>query len=153
VIAVEPSPETVAQLEHNIRLNSLANVDVRPIALAAEPGELALQLGADPAFHSTSTVVRSRDATAATLVRADTLDRIWRDAGSPDVSFLKIDTEGAELDVLSGARELLEACRMPILLEAKERERVRALDELLGPLGYSRARPEGFAVGNYLYRR
>jgi FkbM family methyltransferase len=153
VIAVEPSPETVAQLEHNIRLNSLANVDVHPIALAAEPGELALQLGADPAFHSTSTVVRSRDAAAATLVRAETLDRIWRDAGSPDVSFLKIDTEGAELDVLSGARELLEACRMPILLEAKERERVRALDELLGPLGYSRARPEGFAVGNYLYRR
>jgi FkbM family methyltransferase len=151
VIAVEPSPENVAQLDRNIRLNDLANVEVHPIALAAEPGDVALRLGADPAFHSTSTVVRSRDAAAATLVRADTLDRIWRDAGSPEVSFLKIDTEGAELDVLRGARGLLEACRMPILLEAKEHERVRELDALLLPLEYGRLRPSGFAVGNYLY--
>jgi FkbM family methyltransferase len=151
VIAVEPSPDNLEQLEHNIRLNHLGNVDVQPIALAAEPGEVALQLGADPAFHSTTTVVRSRDAASSTLVRADALDRLWRDRGSPDVSFLKIDTEGGELDVLDGARELLTACRMPILLEAKEQERVRALDELLAPLGYRRERPAGFAVGNYLY--
>jgi FkbM family methyltransferase len=151
VIAVEPSPENVAQLEHNIRLNELENVEVHAIALAAAPGEVELQLGADPAFHSTSTVVRSRDAAAATLVRADTLDAVWRDAGSPEVSFLKIDTEGAELDVLQGARDLLAAHRMPILLEAKERERVRDLDELLLALGYGRTRPHGFAVGNYLY--
>jgi FkbM family methyltransferase len=151
VIAVEPSPENVAQLEHNVRLNNLTNVDVHPIALAAEPGELTLQLGADPAFHSTSTVVRSRDAAAATLVRAETLDAVWRDAGSPDVSFLKIDTEGGELEVLNGALELLETCRMPILLEAKEHDRVRELDELLLPLRYGRTRPRGFAVGNYLY--
>ena len=151
VLAVEPSPESVAQLEHNIRLNELTNVDVHPIALAAEPGDVTLQLGADPAFHSTSTVVRSRDTAATTSVRADTLDRLWRDAGSPDVSFLKIDTEGAELDVLRGARELLETCRMPILLEAKESRRVQALDGLLVPLRYSRTRPRGFAVGNYLY--
>ena len=153
VIAVEPSPENVEQLEHNVHLNDLANVDVQPIAIAAEPGEVALQLGADPAFHSTATVVRSRDAAASTLVRADTLDHVWRDAGSPDVSFLKIDTEGGELDALDGARELLAGCHMPILLEAKEEERVRALDELLVPLGYRRLRPSGFAVGNYLYEQ
>ena len=151
VIAVEPSPQNVAQLEHNIRLNQLENVDLHPIALAAAPGEVELQLGADPAFHSTSTVVRSRAAAVATSVRAETLDAIWRDAGSPVVSFLKIDTEGAELDVLHGARELLDAYRMPILLEAKERERVRQLDALLAPLGFARRRPRGFAVGNHLY--
>ena len=152
VIAVEPSPENVEQLDYNIRLNDLGNVDVQPIALAAEPGEVALQLGADPAFHSTTTVVRSRDAATSTIVRADTLDHVWREAGSPDVSFLKIDTEGGELDVLHGARELLAGCGMPILLEAKEQERIRALDELLVPLGYRRGRPSGFAVGNYLYK-
>lgn len=153
VLAVEPSPDNVEQLEHNVRLNELENVAVHAVALAAQPGEVALQLGADPAFHSTSSVVRSRNAAAATLVRADTLDDIWREAGAPEVSFLKIDTEGAELDVLRGGRELLETCGMPILLEAKERERVQALDGLLTPLGYGRSRPHGFAVGNYLYRR
>jgi FkbM family methyltransferase len=153
VIAVEPSPENVEQLEHNIRLNDLGNVDVLPIALASAPGEVALQLGADPAFHSTTTVVRSRDAAVSTVVRADTLDRVWNDAGRPDVSFLKIDTEGGELDVLDGARELLGACGTPILLEAKEQERVRALDALLVALEYRRERPSGFAVGNYLYTK
>jgi FkbM family methyltransferase len=151
VLAVEPSPENVAQLEHNIRLNELENVDVHAIALAAAPGEVALQLGADPAFHSTATVVRSRDASATTMVPAETLDGIWRDAGSPHVSFLKVDTEGAELDVLRGGRDLVETWRMPILLEAKEDERLRALDALLVPLGYKRTRPRAFAVGNYLY--
>ena len=153
VVAVEPSPENVEQLEHNIRLNELGNVDVHAIALAAAPGEVLLQLGADPAFHSTTTVVRSRDAATSTLVRADTLDRLWREAGSPDVSFMKIDTEGAELEVLDGGRELLAACEMSILLEAKEQERLRALDALLVPIGYRRERPPGFAVGNYLYTR
>jgi FkbM family methyltransferase len=152
VIAVEPSRENVAQLEHNVQLNGLANVEVHTLALAAEPGEVALQIGVDPAFHSTATVVRSRDAAATEVVRADTLDRIWHAAGSPEVSFLKIDTEGAELDVLRGGRAVLETCTMPILLEAKDSDQVRSLDELLAPFGYRKTRPRGFAVGNYLYR-
>jgi FkbM family methyltransferase len=152
VIAVEPAGENVAQLERNVTLNNLVNVDVHPLALAAEPGEVVLKLGADPAFHSTAAVVRSRVADDATVVRAETLDGLWRAAGSPEVSFLKIDTEGAEHDVLEGGRGLLEAWRMPILLEAKDEERRDALDRLLEPYGYTRTRPKGFAVGNYLYR-
>jgi FkbM family methyltransferase len=151
VIAVEPAPDNVAALRRNIALNNLGNVDVHPIALAAEPGEVLLRLGADPAFHSTATVVRSRDAADATLVRAQTLDTLWREAGSPEVSFLKIDTEGAEHAVLTGAPELLGTCRMPILLEAKDEQRRAELDRLLEQYGYSRARPRGFAVGNYVY--
>jgi FkbM family methyltransferase len=152
VIAVEPARENVAQLERNVTLNNLVNVDVHALARAAEPGEVVLQLGADPAFHSTAAVVRSRVADDATVVRAETLDALWRGAGSPSISFLKIDTEGAEQDVLVGGRALLDACRPPILLEAKDEERRGALDRLLEPYGYTRTRPRGFAVGNYLYR-
>jgi FkbM family methyltransferase len=152
VLAVEPSPENVSLLERNVQLNALTNVDVHPIALAAEAGEVELRLGADPAFHSTTTVVRSRDAADTIVVRAETLDRLWRASGSDAVSFLKIDTEGGELEILQGAHELLAACHPPILLEAKERERARELDEWLGARGYARSRPRGFAVGNFLYR-
>jgi FkbM family methyltransferase len=152
VIAVEPARENVVQLERNVALNNLVNVDVHAVALAARPGEVLLQLGADPAFHSTAAVVRSRDAADATSVRAEALDALWRDAGSPEVSFLKIDTEGAEQDVLEGAPQLLETWHMPILLEAKDDGRRTALDRLLAPYGYERTRPRGFAVGSYLYR-
>jgi FkbM family methyltransferase len=152
VLAIEPSPDNLAQLAHNIRLNDLHNVDVHGIALASEPGEVVLRLGADPAFHSTTEVVKSRAGEESVVVRADTLDSVWDGAGASEVSFLKIDTEGGELAILEGATRLLEAWRPPILLEAKERDRVRELDDLLGARGYSRTRPKGFAPGNFLYR-
>jgi hypothetical protein len=84
-------------------------------------------------------------------VQAQTLDGVWRAAGSPEVSFLKIDTEGGELEVLRGGGELLRALHPPILIEAKGKARVRELDACLLPMGYERTRPRGFAVGNYLY--
>ena len=124
VLAVEPSPENVRRLVRNLELNELDNVEVRGVALAEEEGEVLLQLGADPAFHSTTTVVRARETSECMVVKAQTLDGVWRGAGSPEVSFLKIDTEGAELDVLRGGRCLLRAYRPPILIEAKRTARL-----------------------------
>ena len=151
VLAVEPSPDNVRRLVRNLQLNALDNVEVHAVALADEEGEVLLRLGADPAFHSTATVVRARETFDSTLVRALTLDGVWQRAGEPQVSFLKVDTEGGELDVLRGGGDLLRACRPSILIEAKGTERPRDLDACLVPLGYERACRRGFAVGNYLY--
>jgi Methyltransferase FkbM domain len=85
-------------------------------------------------------------------VGARTLDGVWREAGSPLVSFLKIDTEGGELDVLKGGGELLRASRPSILIEAKGSERLKQVDACLVPFAYEREHRRGFAVGNYLYR-
>jgi FkbM family methyltransferase len=151
VLAVEPCSENVLRLVRNLELNELDNVEVHGVALAEEEGEVLLQLGADPAFHSTATVDRARATGDCTVVRAQTLDRIWHEAGSPDVCFLKVDTEGGELDVLRGGSALLRAFRPSILLEAKSAERLDELDSYLLPFGYARTRRRGFAVGNYLY--
>jgi FkbM family methyltransferase len=145
VLAVEPAPENVRRLVQNLEINALDNVDVHGVAVTQEEGEVLLQLGADPAFHSTSTVVKARETLDCACVRAQTLDGLWEDAGSPEVSFLKVDTEGGELDVLAGGTKLLRACHPSILVEAKE------LDACLLPWGYERTRRRGFAVGNYLY--
>jgi FkbM family methyltransferase len=150
VLAIEPAAENVERLESNLLLNRLCNVEVKPMAAADKPGQLLLKLGADPAFHSTTEIVRGREAEGGVTVPADTLDNVWEAAGTPPVSFLKIDTEGGEISVLRGAERLLRTHRPAILVEAKGR-RVRALDELLEPLQYHRSRPTGFAVGNHLY--
>jgi FkbM family methyltransferase len=151
VLAIEPSPGNVARLTDNLQRNELTNVVVREIAVAEEPGEVVLQLGVDAALHSTTIVCEDRGAGESVVVPAETLDAVWSGAGSPEVSFLKIDTEGGEFAILHGAQHLLRTCAPPILLEAKGDERVRELDEFLTPFGYARTRPRGFAVGNFLY--
>jgi FkbM family methyltransferase len=61
------------------------------------------------------------------------------DAGLGDVSAIKIDVEGAELEVLRGAWETLQDCRPCLSIEIEERHRqgsTRAVPELLRELGF-----------------
>ena len=49
---------------------------------------------------------------------------------------LKVDVEGAELDVLAGANELLRWSRPALLVEATAPERAEAITQQLSALGY-----------------
>ena len=73
-------------------------------------------------------------------------------AGRPAVSVVKIDVEGAELNVLNGATKLLESCRPHLMMEANTRDELRVIEDFLAPYGYSRSRPVGFMPWNYLFR-
>lgn len=67
-------------------------------------------------------------------VEVTTLDLEWRRRGSPAVSAIKIDVEGAELDVLDGAAECIAACCPAIVAEWSQRNIAaygRAVDDLL----------------------
>jgi FkbM family methyltransferase len=147
VLAFEPFPDNVRRLAENVRLNGLENVIVRAKAVAAEPGELELRLGSDPGFHSTAAVAEGRGSGKSLRVVATTLDEEWEAAGRPSVSFVKIDTEGAEEDVVAGARDLLREERPVVLAEVRD-GRVLAL---LRGLRYDDVRPSGFARGNVLF--
>jgi FkbM family methyltransferase len=50
-------------------------------------------------------------------VEMTTIDSWWRKSGSPKISVIKIDVEGAELQVLEGARQCLAEQRPRVLLE------------------------------------
>jgi hypothetical protein len=50
-------------------------------------------------------------------VPIDTLDGIWAELGRPDIRLVKIDVQGAECRVLSGAGALLDACRPALYIE------------------------------------
>lgn len=151
VIAVEPSPENARRLEENVRLNALGNVAVEPIAVAETQGSLLLHLASDPGFHSTTTTADFRGTDEELIVRAETLDRLWESRGEPRVSFVKLDTEGGECAALRGASRLLSRCHPVVLVEAKDGDRVRELDDWLGQFNYARTRPRGFCLGNLAY--
>jgi FkbM family methyltransferase len=147
VLAYEPFPGNVRRLGENLRLNGLDNVEVHAKAVAAEPGEIDLRLGADPGFHSTAAVAEGRGSGESLRVVATTLDDEWEAAGRPPVSFVKIDTEGGEDAVVLGARDLLREERPVLLVEVKDDG---VLATLRG-LRYDDVRPRGFARGNVLF--
>ena len=151
VLTIEPSPDNVERLERNVDLNLLENVVVEPIAVGDRAGQVVLQLASDPGFHSTAEIAESRSAEETLTVQAETLDQVWLRAHAPNVSFIKIDTEGSEDAVLRGAEQILRACQPALLVEAKGRDRVRDLDAWLGRFGYCRQRQRGFARGNLAY--
>ena len=109
VLAVEPSPTIRAQLIENVHANDVAGiVEIVPVAVSDSPGELRLVPG--PATNvGLATVVHSDEPDAGHVVRADTLDNIVDGAGlDPQrVRLLKVDVEGAEVNVLRGARRVL----------------------------------------------
>lgn len=99
VHAVEPAPTTVAQLRANLEANRLAErVTVHELAVSDAEGTLHLTPGADLTGHQ---VLNKRGA--GPEIPAVTLDGLFARAGIERCDLLKIDTEGAEMDIVHGA--------------------------------------------------
>ncbi|MGE0192622.1 MAG: FkbM family methyltransferase [Planctomycetota bacterium] len=133
VVAYEPSPENLPELEANIARNGLAQVTVRPVAVGARAGVVSFLSGINGG-------VAEGDG-GPHLCPVVTLDEL-RDR---PVDFVKIDVEGYEGAVLEGARELIRRQR-PVLWIEFHPQLVRAhgfsYDALLGDLAplYPRSR-------------
>jgi FkbM family methyltransferase len=117
VIAFEPSPRERVRLERHVRLNKCTNVRIEQIALGESPGpaELFLVEGMEDYCNS----LRPPAVNAATRkvrVNVSSLDASVKQAKIDRVDFIKIDTEGGELDILRGARSILNADLRPVLL-------------------------------------
>ena len=99
LLVYEPEPENFALLGENLRRNGLEGDRVRafPLAVAAEPGERDLHYA-----DARGTVAHSLHGTSSRTFRVQctTLPRILREHGLERVDFLKLDCEGAEVEIL-----------------------------------------------------
>lgn len=98
VVAVEPQPGNFRMLERNVRLGGYGHVVCERCALGREEGEAWLAHG-----DETSTASTVRGQGARERVALVPLDVLLGRLGIAEISLLKIDVEGAELDVLEGA--------------------------------------------------
>lgn len=107
VYAVEPGPDSRALLERNIRHQGLHNVVVLPCAAGQATRPREFHLEAESTLHGFYAHPLSHGTARTIEVQEQPLDEVV--PGSVDV--MKIDVEGAEVEVLEGARHLLRRSR------------------------------------------
>jgi FkbM family methyltransferase len=140
VLSFEPTPDTRQALERIVSCNRLDSIVViRPEAVAGTVGYESLHAVPTPTCNANSLVAQP-GATETIRVRTVSIDSVVGD--QEPISCLKIDAEGAEVEVLEGARATVMRCRPAIALDVHPRglslagHSLSRLWLLLAELGY-----------------
>lgn len=151
VHAFEPVPRTFRLLQYNVaRLAPYPNVRAHCAAVSDCGGRATLHIpleGKLENFYTASLAAPRRGSARAISVELVSLDD-WYESSFGKVTFVKIDTEGAEWQILRGAERLLREFRPSVLCEigsGTERfgHRGDELIALMQDLGYVPFRYDG----------
>lgn len=113
VLAVEPHAESRAYLQKTVQANGGA-AQICDLAASDSPG--ALTLYKNPENKGDNRLYPDPLLRSEERIAADTLDNICRRYGIGAAQFIKIDVQGAEAQVMRGAKELLAASSDCILM-------------------------------------
>lgn len=103
IYAFEPHPETAASCRTNLLRNGLTNVTVIEKAVGRSDGDVGFTSHGSPATNRIA-----RDMPSKIRVQITTLDGFCDEKRLEHIDFLKIDVEGADVEVLEGGRLLFE---------------------------------------------
>jgi FkbM family methyltransferase len=104
VIALEPTPQSAATLRQNVEANAIAGaVTVIEAAASSEPGRANLNVSDNSGMRNTLEEGTLEDSTTSIEVDVTTVDAAVAAAGSPSIDVIKMDVEGHERSVISGA--------------------------------------------------
>lgn len=106
VFSFEPEPRNCCWIGKSIEADRYDKMKLFELALSGTDGTALLHLGTKSAWH---TLVPQCPARGAGVIEVVTkrLDSVLKEADQASVDMIKIDVEGAELEVLKGARETL----------------------------------------------
>ena len=147
VLAFEPLPSAFARLQAALRAafgGAPANVECHHLALGDHQGSNTLAMPvldgvAQEQWASTAKDYAAHVSARVSVERFTVPMRRLDDFALNDVTAIKLDAEGAEYEILRGARETLLRCRPVLTLEVEERHRqgsTYAVPAYLDALGY-----------------
>ena len=158
VIAVEASPDIFRHLTTNLALNRVANTRALNVAAGRAPGSLPLFAG--PTFNIGETTTRpDLGQRYVQDVPVRPLCDLLHEDEIRTLRLIKIDVEGAELDVVEGLLPLLSEAPTTLQLVVEIDPKAcrdcgwdeRTIVELLAPQGYSaRLLPANYWFASYL---
>ncbi|MGO9449514.1 MAG: FkbM family methyltransferase [Candidatus Binataceae bacterium] len=119
VVSFEPVEENARQLRHNIELNGFRRVVVRQEALAdVDEEEGRFLISDEPTFGMLASTGKEPTRCIGSIkVKVRRLDDVVARNALPAPDVIKIDVEGAEVDVLRGGGEVLRKYRPVLLME------------------------------------
>ena len=129
VVAIEPHPKNYRYLLENIKLNGLKNVVALNLAAWSDRCKVKLFVSEKAGQHS----VKKDSKRGYIYIQADTLDNILGKLNVEKVDAMKIDVEGAEVEVLKGALSTLIKHHPRIVIEAWD---VKGIKQLADKIGY-----------------
>lgn len=144
VFTFEPLPANQGALRRFCDLNPQLPVKIIAVALGAEDGTALLKVMPDASMGKLSNSSFQLEVTALSEISVTVrkIDSLLQTGEIPPPNVVKIDVEGAEADVLTGAREMLRVSRPRIFLEAHGGALEKACSEQLLRLGYTIRRLE-----------
>src|SRR5215211_2923344 len=137
VVAIEAHPGNFEMLNRNIKLNQLTNVIPLNYAVYSKETKVKLYVpGEESGYPVYNTIMsnRARNEEKFVDVNANTLDYLLQSKGikQEQVKWIKIDVEGAELEVLKGATNVLSKSKdIALLIEVHGLNNYRPVVEFL----------------------
>jgi FkbM family methyltransferase len=108
VIAIEAHPQSFAMLKSFCRLNKLSNVTAVHVALMDKPGSVEM---AEAESSWQENAIRADRRMSGVVVPAVTLDDLCERQHIKNISFLKMNIEGAEVQALKGMKATMARIR------------------------------------------
>lgn len=133
-VGFEPNPFCIQFVNELIELNHFERCQLLPVALSDKPGlvDFMAESDADSAASMVSDLRTGKKPVRKQFIPTLVFDEIASQLDVNGISVVKIDVEGAELEVLLGMNEFLRRCRPLVTCEVLHAHSAAQLDLMRG---------------------